>query len=250
LQVSYRHACAIARVGLIRLRADRTMKQQRLPFLPSIRLCATLAAGLAASFGCAPAAHGADDSARFYGQWKMTVSANGQTLTIISLHDASGFRNYVETPTGLTFAGSGAFSAANGIWFAASPPPNNGGTYRFVDNNTAICSNAIGQTVTWRRDNTPLGRGIAPPSLPESVPDDRSSAALHLPPGKNSLPQSPGHLEPAPPSHRGLVTEPLPDTSSLAPGNSYALVIGINEYPPPLPKLKTASTMPDPSPLC
>src|SRR5579863_2898700 len=112
------------------------MKAQNLKSL--LRLCfsAALAAGL---LGQPSSAHASDDTARFYGQWKTIVSSNGQTVTIISLHDASGFRNYFVTPTGLTFAGSGAFSATNGIWFAASPPPNNGGTYHFVDNNTAIC---------------------------------------------------------------------------------------------------------------
>src|SRR5271165_6044960 len=97
-----------------------------------IRLClnTALAVGL---IGHPPASRAADDTARFFGQWRTTVSSNGQTVTIISLHDANGFRNYVLTPTGFTFAGSGAFSAVNGIWFAADPPPNNGGTYRFAD---------------------------------------------------------------------------------------------------------------------
>ena len=93
------------------------MKAQNLKFILRLCLNTALAVGLLAQ---ASAARAADDTVRFYGQWKTTVSANGQTVTIISLHDASGFRNYVVTPTGLTFAGSGAFSAANGIWFAAS----------------------------------------------------------------------------------------------------------------------------------
>jgi hypothetical protein len=100
---------------------------------------------------------------------KTTVSYNGRTVTIISLHDAKGYRNCLLTPTGFTFAGSGAFSAANGLWLAAAAPPDNGGTYRFVDSNTAICSNAMGQTVTWKRDSTPLPQGIAFPSQPEAA---------------------------------------------------------------------------------
>jgi hypothetical protein len=202
----------------------------------------TLVAGLAASFGSARPAQAAEDTARFYGQWKMTVSANGQTLTIISLHDGSGFRNYVETPTGLTFAGSGAFSAANGIWFAASPPPNNGGTYRFVNDNTAVCSNAIGQTVTWRRDNTPLGQGIAPPALPATeVPGEQPRVASRAQPGRTPSPQSSSrNAEPTPMPRRGLAAEAPPDTTNFAPGSNYALVIGIDDYPAPLPKLKTA----------
>jgi len=221
------------------------MEAQNLKSL--LRLCfnAALAAGLFGLFGLAPRARAADDTARFYGQWKTTVSANGQTVTIISLHDASGFRNYFVTPTGLTFAGSGAFSASNGIWFAASPPPNNGGTYHFVNNNTAICSNAVGQTVTWRRDSTPLGQGIAPPSLPEVAgatlqPDAASQHAqtgAFAPATKLSA-----HDSGAMPRHaqRGLTAEAPADQADLGPGSNYALVIGIDNYPAPLPKLKTA----------
>ncbi len=214
------------------------MKAQNLKFLLRLCLNTALAVGL---LGQASAARAADDTARFYGQWKTTVSSNGQTVTIISLHDASGFRNYVVTPTGLTFAGSGAFSAANGIWFAASPPPNNGGTYRFVDSNTAICTNAVGQTVTWRRDNTPLGQGIAPPSLPEStllasqprIGASRVQSATGAPVGHDA------EATPSP-QQRGLTAEAPTGQSDLGPGQNYALLIGIDDYAAPLPKLKTA----------
>jgi hypothetical protein len=204
-------------------------------------LKAALAAGLIGLLGFAPAVHAAADTARFYGQWKTTVSSNGQTVTIISLHDASGFRNYVVTPTGLTFAGSGAFSAAHGIWFAASPAPNNGGTYRFVDNNTAICSNAVGQTVTWRRDNTPLGQGIAPPFLPESTPL-ASQPRIAASPAQSAIGAPVGHSAEATPNphQRGLTAEVPANQSDLGPGSNYALVIGIDDYAAPLPKLKTA----------
>lgn len=210
-----------------------------------LRLCldAALVAGLIGLLGLVPpVARAADDTARFFGQWKTTVSANGQTITIISLHDANGFRNYVVTPTGLTFAGSGAFSAANGIWFAASPSPNNGGAYRFVDNNTAICSNAVGQTVTWRRDKTPLGQGIAPLALAESTSPDAQPrmAASHAPP---AAAQSSVHeaSTTAQVSHqRGLEAEVPASQVDSGPGGNYALVIGIDDYPAPLPKLKTA----------
>lgn len=209
-----------------------------------LRFCvnAALAVGLVVQ---PSPAHASDDTARFYGQWKTTVSVNGQTVTIISLHDASGFRNYFVTPTGLTFAGSGAFSASNGIWFAASPPPNNGGTYRFVDNNTAICSNAVGQTVTWRRDSTPLGQGIAPPSLPEttaptSLPRIAASHAQSAarPPASqlSSSDAEAAHSQ----QQRGLTADAPANQADLGPGQNYALVIGIDDYAAPLPKLKTA----------
>jgi hypothetical protein len=215
------------------------MKAQNLKFF---LLNSALAVGL---LGQASAARAADDTDRFYGQWKTTVSSNGQTVTIISLHDANGFRNYVVTPTGLTFAGSGAFSAANGIWFAASPPPNNGGTYRFVDSNTAICSNAVGQTVTWRRDSTPLGQGIAPPALPEtaaatSQPKIAASRAQSVARPPASQLSSPDVEATHGPQQRGLTADAPANQADLGPGQNYALVIGIDDYAAPLPKLKTA----------
>jgi hypothetical protein len=181
--------------------------------------------------GYATAARAADDTARFFGQWKTRVSSNGQTITIISIHDGSGFKNYVLTSTGFVFAGSGAYSAANGIWLAAAPAPNNGGTYHFVDSNTVICSNAAGQTVTWRRDSTPLSQAAAPPpetsaretTAPAPRPSDRDSTASARVQQK-----------------RGLIEEPPADQGDSAPGNNFALVIGIDDYAAPLPKLKTA----------
>jgi len=191
-----------------------------------LRLCfnAILAVVLMGLVGHPPAANAADDTARFYGQWKTTVNMNGQTVVIISVHDANGFVNYVGSPTGFTFAGSGAYSAANGIWFAAAPPPNNGGTYHFVDNNTVVCSNAAGQTVTWRRDSTPLPRAAGQLSQP---PPSKPSESDETPPSPSR-------------SKRGIAPEPASDSSALGPGNNYALVIGIDDYPSPLPKLKTA----------
>lgn len=192
----------------------------------TIFLNASLTFVIALLVGYPSAARAADDTARFYGEWKTTVTINGQAVSIVSVHDANGYVNYVVTPTGLTFAGSGAYSAANGIWFAAAPPPNNGGTYHFVDNNTVVCSNAVGQTVTWKRDNTPLPTGAAPKSQPAvAVPPSNS-------PDRN--PPSPGKPK------RGLAAEPASDSADLAPGKNYALVIGIDDYPAPLPKLKTA----------
>jgi hypothetical protein len=98
------------------------------------------------------ATHAADDTARFYGTWKTTVVINGQTFTIVSVHDASGYKNYTQTATGQVPAGDGTFAAANGKWSSNAPAPNNGGVYHFLNNDTVIATNAAGQTVTWVRD--------------------------------------------------------------------------------------------------
>ena len=193
-----------------------------------VRLCRNTAwaASLIALLGMAPRGRASDDTARFYGQWKTTYTYNGQTITVISIHDANGFNNYLLTPTGYTFAGSGAFSAANGIWFAAAPPPLNGGTYHFVSNNTVVCSNAVGQTVTWKRDNTRLPGVVTP------VPQEASAPALPAP-GPPAIPAASSKPQ------RGFEEAPA-EQGSLAPGKNYALVIGIDDYPAPLPRLKTA----------
>ena len=76
-----------------------------------------LAAGLV---GLVTVARAADDTARFYGTWKTTFPYNGATVTLVSVHDANGYHNYVVLPTGNQPAGDGAFSAANGKWTAAA----------------------------------------------------------------------------------------------------------------------------------
>ena len=184
-----------------------------------------LSTAIAAGFACIiPVARAADDTALFYGQWKTTVPVNGQMVTLISVHDASGSTTYIQTANGITLASVAAFSAANGLWFAAVPPPNNAGTYHFVNKDKAVCTNAIGQTVTWTRDSTPLTQASVPAAQPAVVAP------------------SPSHA-PAPESRathqRGsAMVEDLPSDST--PGNYYALVIGINDYAAPLPALKTA----------
>ena len=102
----------------------------------------------------AATARAGDDTARFFGTWKTTVAMNGQTVTIVSVHDANGYRNFVETPTGQVPAGDGTFKAGNGIWSSNAPAPNNGGVYRFVNNNEVIATNSAGQAVTWIRDKS------------------------------------------------------------------------------------------------
>ena len=202
-----------------------------------IRLCFNAAlAVLVGLAGLTPAVRAADDTARFFGQWKTTFALNGQTITVISVHDANGYVNYVATPTGFTFAGSGAYTAANGIWFAAAPPPNNGGTYHFVDMNTVVCSNALGQTVTWRRDSTLLPQAIGQGPRSGASPESPSSGTgpASPPSGSEASTATAGRPQ------RGFAADAPPDQGSLGPGNNYALVIGIDDYPAPLPRLKTA----------
>src|SRR5579862_776980 len=91
-------------------------------------------------------ANAGDDTARFYGTWKTTVVLNGQTVTVISVHDASGYKNYAQTSTGQTSAGDGTFMAANGKWSSNAPFPNNGGVYHFLNNDTVVATNAAAQT--------------------------------------------------------------------------------------------------------
>jgi len=188
-------------------------------------LNAALAAGLA---GMVSVARAADDTARFYGQWKTTVAVNGQTVTLISVHDANGATTYVQTANGLTLASVAAFSAVNGLWFAAVPPPNNAGAYHFVNKDKAVCTNSIGQTVTWTRDSTPLTQTTAPGSQP---------AAVAPPSSRTPAPEARGEV-PATHLRGSTVTDDV--QSDLAPGNYYALVIGINDYAAPMPRLKTA----------
>jgi len=150
-------------------------------------MCSALAAGL---IGLTTVAHAADDTARFYGTWKTTFPYNGETVTMVSVHDASGYHNYVVLPTGNQPAGDGAFSAANGKWTATADKPNDSGTYRFTDNNTVVCTNAAGQVVTWRRDRsaqpTPTPSPGPQPNPPpqhgtkaEFVPDPSASPAVN-----------------------------------------------------------------------
>ena len=108
----------------------------------------------------ASAAHvsAADDTARFDGTWLGSFPYNGQVITMVSVHDASGYRNSVNGVP----AGAGTFSAANGRYATSADAPNDTGTYRFVNENEVVCTNAAGQTVTWRRQKA------ASPSAPRA----------------------------------------------------------------------------------
>lgn len=127
-------------------------------------ICIALAAAL---LWLVPGARAADDTARFYGAWVTNFEYNGQMVIVESIHDGSGYRSYVRLPSSVTPAGSGSFSAANGRWSAAAAAPDNSGTYKFIDDNTAICTNAVGAAVTWRRNDGALPAGIAPPNYPQ-----------------------------------------------------------------------------------
>jgi hypothetical protein len=144
---------------------------------------ATRSFALAALIVLATTARAADDTARFYGTWKTTVALNGQTVTIVSIHDANGYRNFVRTHTGDVPADVGSFSAANGKWSSSAAPPNNRGVYHLVNNDTVVATNAAGQTVTWVREkaaeaaskrsgavdaNTAANGGVPPTVLPDS----------------------------------------------------------------------------------
>lgn len=99
----------------------------------------------------APATQAEDDTARFFGTWAASFSVNGQTVTMISVHNANGFSNTWHSAQGDTPAGSGGFSAAGGNYKTTAPWPNGSGTYHFTDDDTVVCTNAAGQTVTWHR---------------------------------------------------------------------------------------------------
>jgi hypothetical protein len=103
-----------------------------------------------------PEAKPGNDTLRFYGTWTATVQANGQNVTLMSVHSAQGFANFVVTPNGNVPAGSGQFFAANGHYRTNAAAPNDSGTYHFVDADTAVCTNSAGQTVTWKRTARPM----------------------------------------------------------------------------------------------
>ncbi len=126
-----------------------------------------------------PSAYASDDTARFYGTWRTSFVVNGQTVTMISVHDNNGFTNYFVTPTGNASAGSGTFSAANGKYQTSAPAPNDAGTYHFLDDKTVVCTNAAGQTVTRKRESA--GRPGTPPVQPSTRAKPAAPAATPAP---------------------------------------------------------------------
>ncbi len=119
----------------------------------------------------AAAARAADDTGRFNGTWIATFAFNGQPVTMVSVHDTSGYKNYVITPEGRADVGDGKFSAADGKWTSSAAAPNDSGTYQFIDANTVFCKNALGQALLWQRDNAPMPPviGAAANTLPQGT---------------------------------------------------------------------------------
>ena len=148
-----------------------------------------LAAGL---LGLAATVRGGDDTARFYGTWSTSFVFNGQTVNMVSVNDASGYKNYV----GNAFAGGGTFSAANGKYKMSAEKPNDSGTYHFVDDNTVICTNSAGLTVTWKRVAAQPGAPAAP-SAPRQRPGTEP-VAPGAPPSARSQPTAPAAIAPDP----------------------------------------------------
>jgi uncharacterized membrane protein YgcG len=98
-----------------------------------------------------------DDNSRFSGNWMATFLYYNTPVTIVSIHDTKSYKNYVILPQGAAPAGSGAFAAAGGTWTSDNTPaPFNTGSYNFIDNNSVLCTNAVGQSCLWQRDNLPL----------------------------------------------------------------------------------------------
>jgi Tfp pilus assembly protein PilF len=129
----------------------------------NIWLCAALAAG---AIGGAATARAADDTARFNGTWQATIPYNGQTITVVSVHDGSTFKNYVIGPNGNVPVGGGTISAVDGKWIITSPQGNDSGTYEFTDDNTAVCKDVTGATVVWKRAGGPQVAAPRPGDIP------------------------------------------------------------------------------------
>jgi TPR repeat protein len=144
---------------------------------PGIKLLVSLA--LAATLlSFSGTARAQNDTSRFYGTWQTSFVYNGQTLSLISVHNAAGYTNYVVGPDGSTTpAGSGSFSAANGKYTAGATAPNDSGTYRFTNANTIVCTNSAGQIATWKRDNNPPPSIASVPSTPAAAPSRPAAAA-------------------------------------------------------------------------
>ena len=120
-----------------------------------------------------------NDTARFYGSWTASFPMNGQTVTVLSIHDARGYRNFNVTSGGNTPTDSGTFTAANGRYHTSAAKPNDTGTYRFVDSETAECTNAAGQTLTWRRQGKPVDANTAAKALTNySPPTERPGTSV------------------------------------------------------------------------
>ena len=161
-----------------------------------IWLSLVLACGsLLLACGLATGAHAADDTARFYGTWQTVTLVNGQMVTIVTVHDASGVKNYVRLPTGDVPAGEGTFSAANGKWNSNAPAPNNVGVYHFLSNDIVVATNAAGLVVTWKREKEvssgPVDANTAARRTTGYIPPSGRPGNSTEPPAPSTPPPSP-----------------------------------------------------------
>jgi TPR repeat protein len=146
---------------------------------------------LSACVAFAATTRAGDDTARFYGTWQATFPYNGQMITMLSVHDEGGYKNYVVAPTGNVPAGDGTFQAANGKYTTSAPAPNNTGFYHFIGSNTVVCTNAAGQTLTWKRYHgpTPVAANPSPAASPQPAAQPAPPALApdpSLPPETNA----------------------------------------------------------------
>lgn len=172
----------------------------------------------------AAASHAANDTARFYGTWQAHILVNGKIITVISIHDANGYRNFVRTSTGDSPAGDGTFSAANGFYRTNAPNPNNGGVYYFSNNNTAVCTNLAGQIVTWRRIKSATD---APPAQsqyqPRDANQDAQNASGYAPPSSRPGTEHLNPGGPAPGTHPAAGGAGFTPDPSLSPQVNAAM---------------------------
>ncbi|HEY2822658.1 MAG TPA: tetratricopeptide repeat protein [Candidatus Acidoferrum sp.] len=157
---------------------------------PKLRACLSFLLVSLAIAAAVPARAG-DDTSRFDGTWQAIFPFNGQMITMRSVHDGNGYTNYVVTNTGEQPAGNGTFQAANGKYTTSAPYPNNAGVYHFIGNDTVVCVNAAGQTLTWKRYKLPRAASSPPgssPSVPAGNPSPTPGPAANSHPGSASAP--------------------------------------------------------------
>ena len=165
------------------------------PRLPKLYICLLLLAALFAAVSM----RAGDDTARFYGTWQAIFPFNGQMVTMRTTHDENGYSNVIVTNMGEQPAGNGTFQAANGKYTTSAPFPNNAGVYHFVGNDTVVCVNAAGQTLTWKRYKQPGAATPPAAAMPAVAPTPspapmagrggKGASGLSAPtPGANSQP--------------------------------------------------------------
>jgi len=87
-------------------------------------LARMIACCLLACFTATPVTHAADDTARFYGSWTASFPLNGQTVTMLSIHDPAGYKNFFAAPNGNVPAGADRNDASALTWAQKSAAQN------------------------------------------------------------------------------------------------------------------------------